>query len=467
MNARKFTRRRGPWTLTVVQNGAAECDVLLDFERAPGQWEQRAVDRFAPAAQSERARFLAVAVDDAARPAVDVLLQEVAALSAQHVPFGTGGEPRESAADARPPFLDDEAVELLPPPEFVVDDFAVRNGLSVLYGPPGCGKSFLALALACSVGTGRGVFGRAVRRGGVVYVAAEGSAGLGVRLRAWKQHYGFTGRAGVHFRMEPVQLLDTANVGHFIADMATLPEPPALIILDTFHRCLVGGDENSAQDVGNAIAAADRMRRDTGAAVLILHHTRKDGESERGSTALRGAADTMVSMRPAAAVVRVDCEKQKDGPAFAPFDLRLQVIGESCVLVTPKIAWEREARELTRQHRQLLDSLSRDFLDDGAPAGQWQKASKVPEASFYRARTDLVAWGYVVTDKPEARARGARYTLTPDGQDVVTPHSQITLNSLSESEPNSLPPAAPFLERADGESEGELPSVDLFAGGAP
>ena len=53
-------------------------------------------------------------------------------------------------------------------------------------------------------------------------------------------------------------------------------------------------------------------RRETGAANIWITHTRADERRERGSSALRGAADTMISMLPTDDVVSLRCDKQKD-----------------------------------------------------------------------------------------------------------------------------------------------------------
>ena len=98
MTPTKYTRTRQGWALTVVQNGVAECDLILDRERAPQQWEQHTVDRFAPSSVADRARFVDGLEADA-RPIVDALLREAAALNAQRVAFATTGEPRASDDD--------------------------------------------------------------------------------------------------------------------------------------------------------------------------------------------------------------------------------------------------------------------------------------------------------------------------------------------------------------------------------
>ena len=129
---------------------------------------------------------------------------------------------------------------------------------------------------------------------------------------------------GLYFVTEAVNLMSPAAMSELLARIQQLPEPPALIVFDTFARCLIGGDENSASDVGLAIAHADRLRVETGAAVLLLHHVNAGGERERGSTALRGACDGMFSLKAEDGILTLACEKMKDDAPFP--DLRLQLV---------------------------------------------------------------------------------------------------------------------------------------------
>jgi hypothetical protein len=92
-----------------------------------------------------------------------------------------------------------------------------------------------------------------------------------------------------------------------------------LIVWDTMARSMIGGDENAARDVGLAIAAADYLAEPHQAARLFVHHTGKNGEEERGSSALRGAADTLLALKPYEPGLRLTCEKAKDSEAFEPW----------------------------------------------------------------------------------------------------------------------------------------------------
>src|SRR5690242_10778274 len=74
--------------------------------------------------------------------------------------------------------------------------------------------------------------------------------------------------------------------------------------------------------MGKAIKVCDELRARTGCAVMVVHHTRKDGSVERGSTVLRGAADTLLMLKEESrGILTLSCEKQKDADAFEPISL--------------------------------------------------------------------------------------------------------------------------------------------------
>jgi hypothetical protein len=71
----------------------------------------------------------------------------------------------------------------------LVEDLLDEGGLSVIYGDSGSGKTFAALDFAFHVGGGLVWNGKKVRRGLVVYVAAEGGRRIKRRIAALQKRY--------------------------------------------------------------------------------------------------------------------------------------------------------------------------------------------------------------------------------------------------------------------------------------
>lgn len=315
-----------------------------------------------------------------------------------------------SSAGRAPRFrvLTFKEVEQLPEPEWLVEHIIPATSLTVLYGAPGVGKTFVALDMALSIASAGKWAGHETTPGAVVYVVAEGVAGLSKRLKAWcvAREVGEVSR--IYMVSDAPQLPKSEDVKQLIKDLkAQIPEPVSLVIIDTLARCFVDGEENSAKDVGNLIAGADRLRKELDCAVLLVHHTTKKGDTERGSSALRGAPETMISIEAESGVVTVSCEKQKDAAAFESIRFRLCPIADSCV-VEPAVAVGRQ-----------LECLRVLAIDPkGMTATEWQSASGVPETSFYRYRKDLEANG-LVSKKDD------RYRVTNKGFETLTPATTL------------------------------------------
>jgi len=103
------------------------------------------------------------------------------------------------------------------------------------------------------------------------------------------------------------------------------------VVLDTYARNAVGGDENSAKDVGVAIRQIDHLRFSLHTAVVVVHHIGKKGTSERGSGALRGAADEMLLLTGKPAALSLSVDKMKNFEAAKPVALHLERVGDSLV----------------------------------------------------------------------------------------------------------------------------------------
>lgn len=225
----------------------------------------------------------------------------------------------------------------LPAPTWLIDRIMPAGGLVALYGPPGCGKSFVALDVAFSIATGKQWQGHPVEPGHVLYLAAEGGAGMSKRARAW-----LTSNQVKASQTNMAWLIESVPV-HVDSDQMTvlleriqfeIDDTPDLVIVDTLARCF-DGEESETGDMGRFIAGVDHLRAELGCTVLVIHHTRLAGDRERGNTAFRGAADAMLSVEKDGNDITISCTKQKDAEEFAPIHLELTSVADtdSCVVV--------------------------------------------------------------------------------------------------------------------------------------
>lgn len=240
--------------------------------------------------------------------------------------------------------LDRDALDSIPEPEPLIGRLLHKDTESWVIGAPGGFKSFVALDWAAHVGQGLPWRGLDTRQGPVVYIAAEGQKGIPQRVRAWEATYGRR-LSGVTFLPEPVQVKgpDTDRTGQPAPGWLVLVEAcrrlePALIVLDTQARMTVGLEENSNTAMGVLIEAVRLLKRATGACVLVVHHTGRNGKDARGASALDGAQDTEIRVdRPTEAEERaklgavISVDKNKDSTEDLRFEIEMEVVdlGES------------------------------------------------------------------------------------------------------------------------------------------
>lgn len=268
----------------------------------------------------------------------------------------------------------------------------------------------MALDVALSIATGRTWHGHVTRRAPVVYVAGEGVRGLAQRAAAWEQHHGCSG--GDFFVVKAaVQLRNSTEVGELLNSVTARNLQPGLVVIDTLARSFVGGDENSATDMGELVDAVQRIQTDLQCAVILVHHTGKKGGAqtqERGSSALRGAMDTMVRVGMSNRVVTISCDKQKDAEPFDKLMLNLQTVtlaatsagdpsATSCVLQRVG-AIKSLPSSLTGKQQDALEALAASA--QGRTTNKaWKQALQarggaIADRTFYDAITELVDRGY-------------------------------------------------------------------------
>lgn len=189
----------------------------------------------------------------------------------------------------------------MPPVGWIIDGMLERGGLLSLIGPSGVGKSAVVLDMACTIAAGVGHWHqRKCDTHPVIYVAGEGVSGAVERVKAWERANDMVGALDDRLYIVPESVnlaadqLTWAYVAHLARGLGA-----GLIILDTFARMSGGLEENSSKDMGAAVTRMDKVRRTSGAAVMVVHHTGRGTTHSRGSTAINGAMDSEILLTPA------------------------------------------------------------------------------------------------------------------------------------------------------------------------
>lgn len=303
-----------------------------------------------------------------------------------------GSRPSEfqfSSAGALRLYSTDELL-ILPPPDWLIQDIMPEGGLVGLYGAPESAKSFAAIDMMLCVATGTPWHGHEVKQGFGLYVAAEGGAGIGKRVRAWMLKHNITTIPNMAWLIESI----TVNSGSTDVDTLMhrldneLQEAPGLIVIDTLARCF-DGNENEQEDMGTFIDGIDRLRHEYGATVITVHHTRLDGGRERGNTAFRGGLDTMISVKRDETAITLECSKQKDADHFGDLELNLVAVPEcdSCILI-------QAGEEKARKSVQILSLLESGPLK----WDQWCSSSGLPKTTFHRFFSELNKTGKIIKE---------------------------------------------------------------------
>ncbi len=300
-----------------------------------------------------------------------------------------------------------ERLYTLPQPSWLLDGLLPAQSLCELHGQPGSGKSLLALHLAAQV----------AQKQPVIYVAAEGAHGYPPRMTAWQTAHGKQ-PGELFFHLHPVNLLDAQEALLFSAACEVVR--PALVVFDTLARCMVGGEENSARDMGLLIERCRQLQTTLRTTVLLVHHTgKKQGAPERGSSALRGACDVMLAVRKLERRVRVECSKLKDGAPFDPLYFRITPSAGSVALLPaeevfpPAPDWE--IATMPENQRTVLRLLARaEHREDGLAFGEISRETGMASGGLVRIITPLCELGLI-----QHGGRGTPYQITSEGLEAV------------------------------------------------
>ena len=203
--------------------------------------------------------------------------------------------PSSTAEPARQEFIPLSAFIAGPPKSsYLIKSILPATGLGQVFGSSNVGKSFLLIDLAMHLASGRPWRGLRTKKVPVLYIVAEGIAGLSARMKAWTLRYGAIPDLLI-VRPYSAQLTVQGAAAALAERIQNLIYPPQIIILDTLAANFGPGDENSAEDMAAAMNGLRALAGDWLA--LCAHHSgHADKTRSRGHSSLYAAMDVEIQV---------------------------------------------------------------------------------------------------------------------------------------------------------------------------
>jgi hypothetical protein len=181
----------------------------------------------------------------------------------------------------------------------IVEGVLNKNTFALCYGKPGAAKTFNLLDMGMCIALGK-PWANAYNtvKGTVFYIAAEGGTSIHTRVAVARRRHDAPEDTPFYLLPAAVDLVSSDADAKEIVRLANMAAaksdtPLALIVIDTLNRSMGGGDENSGVDMGLFIKHVGHIMNETGASVMVVHHTGKDeAKGARGHSSLLGALDT-------------------------------------------------------------------------------------------------------------------------------------------------------------------------------
>lgn len=252
--------------------------------------------------------------------------------------FDDVSEPAAPGASVKPPkkrrFEFQQAAEYLnrASVSWLVKRVLPKAEIGAMFGESGSGKSFLILDMAMAVAGGTPWMGHEVAQGAVAYVCAEGAGGFTVRLKAYADHY-LTDLATlpIHVLGDAPSLLAADDVRDLIASLKALG-PLQMVIIDTLAQVTAGGNENSGEDMGQALGHCKKISKAINSLVMLVAHSGKNAERGlRGWSGIKGALDVEILVERSDKYHSATITKMKDGAGEGdeyPFTLESVTVGQ-------------------------------------------------------------------------------------------------------------------------------------------
>lgn len=323
-----------------------------------------------------------------------------------------------------------------PPVKFLIRDWIQENTVSLIVGPSNSGKSAVVLDMLCTMAAESSPYesdhtmwvNQKAKRRNILYIAGEGIDGVTNRVAAWEEQHGRQVGKHMIFKEEAFKFQSPESSWYRLGE-SIINNNIDVVVFDTLAMMMTGMEENSNDDMGQVVAWLQNLQVNTGATIILIHHTTKSTENvtPRGASALTGAvaSQVLVQKRDMETLdedtrerfkseyitpIRVSVTKQKDGKY--PDDLDLTLVP---VPVPPRL--DEDGNELPNVDDfgdenysttvLLGDSTGRVVTSGSAPSVEFAKPSKNREvpADFTGRVLEALIDRIVIVTTGERRSR--------------------------------------------------------------
>jgi hypothetical protein len=179
--------------------------------------------------------------------------------------------------------------------EEIVQGVLGAGEFSLFVAKPGMGKSVLVGDIGMHIAAGRDWHGKKVKRGLVVFFAAERKKITERRVAAWGKKHGVTDIPFVVVGGKLDLTTGLIDAKTLAATIKSLEEKSGfkcvLIILDTVSRTFGPGDQHQSRDMQRYVQSVDELHRATTAHIAAIHHSPWSDDRGKGAIDLDGAID--------------------------------------------------------------------------------------------------------------------------------------------------------------------------------
>lgn len=326
-------------------------------------------------------------------------------------------------------------LEKLPPVDWLVDQFLVRESVACIYGESGTLKTFLTMTLGYSVALGKSFCGHDCQKGNVVHLWSEDPYAARERSKALMNEWNLAGdQIPLNYRV-----WGNSFILNLPQDWKVLKDQLSsivsnnkwnkldLFIIDTFSTNFMGKEKEN-DDVRDFIKLCREFATQNSCTVLFVHHTGKDTEKgARGAYTFKANVDTLIQVKLADPYIHVYCDKQRRGE-FKPFTLLKKYvnIGESkpcpALVYCPEYEEKRKGNHDNAQpkkHPNLLKKEIYEFLRDYPDSSRTKTQAYFTGPDAYPGKAFRDSWQELHNSNFIFEAGHGKFRVNPD---VAPPH---------------------------------------------